>query len=72
MGIIYLLIYLFIFRFQLALIPIAFAVMVMLGELKQGVMNAFPAALPGAILAIIVVGLFSFYWYRKLAGEDSV
>lgn len=32
--------------------------MEILGELKQGVMNAFPAALTGAILAIIVVGVF--------------
>jgi membrane protease YdiL (CAAX protease family) len=71
MGIVYILIYLFIFRCQLALIPIAFAVIVMLGELKQGVMNAFPTALPGAILAMIIVGAFSFYWYRKLAEEDA-
>ena len=66
MGIIYLILYLFVFRYQLALIPIAFGVMVMLAELKQGIMNAFPAALPGAILAIILIGLFSYYWYKKL------
>jgi len=71
MGIVFLLTYLFIFRYALALIPIAFAVMVMLGELRQGVMNAFPAALPGAILAIIIVGVFSYYWYKKLAGEHA-
>lgn len=70
MGIIYLLIYLFIFRYQLALIPIAFGVMIMFGELRQGIMNAFPAALPGAILAVIVVAVFSYYWYRKLAEEE--
>jgi hypothetical protein len=71
MGIIYLLIYLFIFRYQLALIPIAFGVMIMFSELKQGVMNAFPAAMPSAILAMIIVGVFSYYWYRKLAGEGE-
>lgn len=70
MGIVYLLLYLFVLRFQLAIIPIAFAVTIMLSELKQGIMNAFPAALPGAILAMIVIGGFSVYWYRRLAAEE--
>jgi hypothetical protein len=40
--------------------------MVILSVLKQGVMNDYPAAITGAILAIILPGSLSFYWYRKL------
>lgn len=71
MGIAYLLIYLLVFRYQLALIPITFAVMAILSQLKQGIMKAFPAAWAGVILAIVVIGAFSFYWYRKLVEDET-
>ncbi len=65
-GIIYLLAYLFVFRFQLALVPLALGSVAVLGELKQGILNAHPSAIPGAILAIILIVLISIYWHNKL------
>jgi hypothetical protein len=67
MGFVYLLTYLFVLRFQLAFIPIFTGTMAILNVLKQGMMNDYPAAITGAILAIILLGLLSYYWYRKLA-----
>jgi membrane protease YdiL (CAAX protease family) len=71
MGVILLGAYLFVFRFHLALVPLAMGVMTVLGVLKQGIYQSIPAALPGALIAIALIGLFAFYWFKKLAGENS-
>lgn len=65
-GIIYLLTYLFAFRFQMALIPLAIGAGAILNALRQGIMNAYPAAISGAVVAIIFIGLVSIYWYKQL------
>lgn len=69
MGIVYLLLYQYVFRFRLALIPLTFGTVMILGELKQGILNAYPAAIPAAVISIILIGLFSIYWYKKLLKE---
>ena len=66
-GIIYLLAYLFVFRFHLALIPLALGAGTILDAMKQGIMNSYPTAIPGAVLAIILIGIISVYWYRQLS-----
>ncbi len=65
-GIIYLLIYKFVFRLQLALIPLALGSIAILDNLKEGILNAHPAAIGGAALSIILIVLVSIYWYKKL------
>ncbi|MEK0336543.1 MAG: hypothetical protein QQN41_03810, partial [Nitrosopumilus sp.] len=66
-GIIYLLAYLFVFRFHLALIPLALGAGTILDAMKQGIMNSYPTAIPGAVLAIILIGIISVYWYQQLS-----
>ena len=68
-GIILLLAYLFVFRYHLALVPIALVVPIMFGEVKQIVFSAFPAAVFGSVLAIILIGALSIYWYKKLLSD---
>lgn len=65
-GIIYLLAFVFVFRFNLALIPLVAGAGAILDASKQGIMNAYPTAVPGAVLAIILIGVISVYWYRQL------
>jgi hypothetical protein len=68
-GIFLLAAYVFVLRFNLALVPLAVALVTILNELKQGIAQPFPAALPGALIAIILSGLFAFYWFKRLQQE---
>ncbi|KPJ53166.1 hypothetical protein AMJ39_05635 [candidate division TA06 bacterium DG_24] len=68
-GVVLLFLYVLIFRFQLALVPLAMASVAILGMLRQGIVNAHPAAIPGAILAILLTIALSVYWYRRLSTE---
>jgi hypothetical protein len=71
MGVLLLLAYVFVLRFNLALVPLAVSVMILLGEVKQGIAQPIPAALPGAAVAIVLTVLFAFYWHKKLAQEQA-
>jgi len=66
-GILLLYFYVSVFRFHLAIIPFATASMIILNVLKKCTYNAYPGAILGAILAIMLIGLFSYYWHRKLS-----
>jgi hypothetical protein len=66
-GAILLAAYVFVLRFNLALTPIAIGMITILGTLKQGLYQALPSAMPGALLASVLIGLFAFYWFTKLA-----
>jgi len=66
-GVIYLLAYVFVFRFNLSLIPLALGAGAIFDILRKGIMNAYPSAVPGAVLAIILIGIVSIYWYRLLS-----
>ncbi len=70
-GVVLLLAYIFVLRFNLALVPAAVATMIILSELKQGMAQPVPAAFPGAIIAIILTALLAFYWLKKLATEPA-
>ncbi len=65
-AVIYFFAYLFVFRYQLELIPLSFGVIAILTELKQGIIGATPAALPGAIFAIFTIIVLSVFCYKKL------
>lgn len=67
MGVLLLLAYVFVLRFNLTLVPLAVSVMILLGEVKQGIAQPIPAALPGALIAIVSTALFALYWQKKLA-----
>lgn len=66
LGMILLFAYQIVLRFHLSLVPLMVAVMFILNELRQGIYQAHPAALPGSILAIVLLGSLSIYWFKKL------
>ncbi|MGH7598130.1 MAG: CPBP family intramembrane glutamic endopeptidase [bacterium] len=71
MGVFMLSAYIFVLRFNLTLVPFAVGVMILLGEVKQGIAQPIPAALPGAIIAIVLTALFALFWQKKLAREQT-
>jgi len=70
MGAVLLAAYLLVFRFYPALVPLAFGVATILAQLKQGMVQPIPAALPGALIAIALTGLLAFYWFKQLTWRD--
>jgi len=71
MGFILLLAYIFVLRFHLALVPLAAGVITVLAALKQGMYQAVAAALPGAVVAIGLIFLLAFYWFKQTMQERS-
>ncbi|MCP4755980.1 MAG: CPBP family intramembrane metalloprotease [Proteobacteria bacterium] len=69
-GILMLLAYRFVFRFHMALIPLAVAMIsIFESGLKKGMHNVHSTALPGNVLAVMLVAALSFYWFGKLVGR---
>jgi membrane protease YdiL (CAAX protease family) len=71
MGLILLLAYIFVLRFHLALVPLAAGAITVLAALKQGLYQAVPAALPGALIATVLISFVAFYWFKQLSQEQS-
>ncbi len=69
-GIVLILVYTFVLRCQLALVPLAIASLIILEQLQQGLFNPHPTALTGTVLSIILIGSLSIYWYRKLLRQE--
>ena len=65
-GLVLLLAYSVVLRFHLALIPLALAAVAIFNEVKEGIYQTHPAAIPGSIVAIILIGGVSVLWFRKL------
>lgn len=66
-GILYFLAYLFVLRLNLALIPLALGAGAMLDALQQGLLNGYPSAIPGTVLAMILIGMLSVFWHWQLS-----
>lgn len=65
-GMLFLLAYYFVFHFHLALIPLTGATVTILYVCPQAIFHAYPAAIPGAVLAILCTSLLALYWYVQL------
>lgn len=63
--------YVFVLRHDLTLVPPAFAVTVILGAVREGVLGAYPGALAGSVVAVALVGLLALWWFRTLRAESS-
>ena len=58
--------YLFLFRYALCLVPLAVGMFMVLATLEEGLHRAYTAALPGALLAAILIVWLSILWSGKL------
>lgn len=69
--VIYLLFYIFVFRFQMGLIPLAIGATVIFKSLKGAIINTYGGAIPAAILAVITIVLIALLWYLRLASQKQ-
>lgn len=65
-GVIYLLMYVFIFRYHLSLVPIVFAAITLLSEIKVAIIGAIPSAIAATIFAVLIIFGMALYWNRNL------
>lgn len=66
-GMVLLFAYTFAARLHMSLVPLAMAFMSMLDMLKQSVVNPYPAAIPGSILAVVLIAALALYWQKLLS-----
>jgi len=59
-------IYIYVFRFQLELIPIFTGAIAILNEFKQGLLTAYPNSVLAHFFAVILIILLSQFWYKQL------
>ncbi len=70
-GVLLLLFYLIIIRYQLALVPLVAGAMILLGSIKHIIQNPHPAAIMGGIISLFVVILIVIFWHWKLAYQNE-
>ena len=63
--------YRYVFRFHLAIIPLVVATVSIFGLLRELGFNAYPGAIPGALLGITLISLLSYYWFRTLRESQN-
>ena len=69
-GIVLLLAYTFVFRHQPELIVITMATLSILGAVRDGVQQMYPAALAGSIAAAVLVAVVAWMWFRGSIGNS--
>jgi hypothetical protein len=67
-GLILIAVYVFVLRHDVSVIPLAAAVVATVGTLPEGLSRAYPGALPGALIAVAIMWLAAYAWFRTLSG----
>ena len=65
-GLLFVAAYIFVLRHDVSVVPIAAAMMTIPGVLREGWAAAYPGALPGAIVAIVVMAIAAYLWFGAL------
>jgi hypothetical protein len=66
-GIVLLIAYLLVFRQEPALVVLTTATVSALAALRDGFQHPYPAALTGAFIAALLIGIAAWTWYRKVS-----
>jgi len=64
--------YVWVLRFDFSLVPPAVATLSIAGSVSRAMGNAYPGALAGSVLAVVLVIPVALWWHRSLAGNASV
>ncbi|MBI4609040.1 MAG: hypothetical protein HY726_08530 [Candidatus Rokubacteria bacterium] len=71
LGILISVVCIYVLQYYVALVPLALGTMSVLNMLKQGFYQAYPEALPGAIIGAVLVSSLAYYWFQALARYGS-
>jgi CAAX prenyl protease-like protein len=71
-GLLFVAAYIFVLRHDVSIVPIAAAMMTMPGVLREGWAAAYPGALTGAIVAVLVMGAAAYVWFRALRQPATI
>jgi hypothetical protein len=71
-GIVLLIAYLLVFRQDTALLVLTTATLSVLATLRDGFQHPYPAALAGAFIAAILIGIAGWTWYRSCRGGQHL
>ena len=63
--------YYFVFRYDIALLPLAVAGYEILHTLQDGFLRPYPGALLGSIITVILISLLSAYWYKTMITAEQ-
>ncbi|MFQ6675294.1 MAG: lysostaphin resistance A-like protein [Fidelibacterota bacterium] len=58
--------YRWVFQYGLSLVPPAVATLTILGDIREGILQPYSAALPGALISLLVVGGIGYGWWKAL------
>jgi membrane protease YdiL (CAAX protease family) len=63
--------YIYVFRINLSVLPVAIASLFVLSRVRQALMSAYPSALAGAIISIPILIFLSLVWHTELQKQNT-
>jgi len=70
-GVVILLLYVYVLRFDWAIVPAGITAVMLLGQVKTIALQPYPSAVPGGILAIVLLSFAGILWCRILGNVTS-
>jgi hypothetical protein len=61
----------FVLRSHLALIPVAAAVVAILGALRSAAFGVFPGSMAGGVIAAILIAALAVCWFGRLTKDTT-
>jgi hypothetical protein len=58
--------YVWVLRFDLSLVPVAGGTFAASEAVTRGLEAAYPGALAGSVVAVVLVGVMAIFWHRSL------
>jgi len=71
-GALFLALYALALHLDLSVMPVLVGTMLILGLLRSAFRASYPGALVGSLLAVLVVAVLAWWWYRKLTRQTTV
>jgi membrane protease YdiL (CAAX protease family) len=64
--------YVTVLRFNMALLPLALATATILATVRQGILNAYPGAITGSVIAVLLIGALAMVWAKRMVQDTAL